>query len=115
MKHSELEKDLFKLYEKYAKIVAKQFKMPMKKIKLFAHNDPAKDDAYGYCDIEQGIIHINIRLNNTMFDSVENVMDTIVHEIAHLKFDHHGRDFWALHAKMKEWLFVNYVNYGAKK
>lgn len=104
-KHSFLQLHLLNLFRDLAKKVAKQFSLKNYKIDLFHPNDPERKFSYGLC-YPNGHIYIDINNRRTRkYGRVESIIDTVVHELAHLKYPNHGRQFWASHKKMKRWVY----------
>ena len=50
---------------------------------------------YGWCE-HNGDIKINITFDR----HYSSILDTLAHELAHLKFMHHYKDFWNYHKKL---------------
>nr|WP_270979965.1 SprT-like domain-containing protein [Campylobacter helveticus] len=55
---------------------------------------------WGSCNHKKAYINLNLKLTEKPLKAIEYV---ILHEIAHLKFPHHGKEFYAfLHENMKD-------------
>lgn len=100
-----LELQYLKLVRACAKKVCKKFQLSPRTIRLFDDDDPDRRNCHGMC-YSDGTIHLNFRKRRSgRYDPVESAIDTVIHELAHLKFPDHTREFWKLHQKMKRWFF----------
>lgn len=74
---------------------------------LFELDDPERLGCWGIC-YEDGEIRLNLRRKRNMrLDGFDSILDTLVHELAHLKHLKHNKEFWLLHKQMKRWLYNN--------
>ena len=105
-----VEAHLFKLARAIVRILCKQFDLRCRALHVFDPDDPDKRENCGVCYID-GTIVLNLRKGEFgKFESVDELIDTVIHEVAHLKHQGHGKKFWAFHRKMKKWFKANYVN-----
>lgn len=101
--HSFLDYRLLTLVRSCAKKVAAHFKLRYRRIDLFPIDDPDRKLCRGMC-YPDGFIYVNLRHKRSRkFDPIESAIDTVIHELTHLKHDLHNKDFWATHTKMKRW------------
>lgn len=85
LEHSFIEQHLIVFLRKLAKVVAKKFNLKFKKLDLFELDDPERLGCWGIC-YEDGEIRLNLRRKRNMrLDGFDSILDTLVHELAHLK------------------------------
>lgn len=105
--HSFLEMQLLTLVRSIAQKVAKKFNLKYRRIELFPIDDPDRKKSRGIC-YPDGFIYVGVRRRlRGRVDTLDSITDTIIHELAHLKYFNHGRSFWAFHKKMKQWYLTN--------
>lgn len=108
--HGFVDKHLLKMCEAFAKLICKQFGLKYRSIRLFCHNDPERLTTKGQC-WPDGEIELEFRGKDMKrFSSISDILDTVVHELAHLQEKGHGNRFKALHKEMKEWAWSHLVN-----
>lgn len=104
--YSFLDCHFLKLMRACARKVAGQFKLKYKRFDLFDWNDPDRKVCRGMC-YSDGFIYINPRRRRSRkFDPIESAIDTVIHELTHLKYDKHDKKFWAFHKRMKRWFLA---------
>lgn len=90
-----------------AKRLKQRFNLPRYRLDLFDSDDPDRTTCHGLC-YPDGQIYINFRKQRgRKYARLESALDTVIHELAHLKYNDHKRAFWTFHRKMKRWLFKN--------
>lgn len=100
-----LEMKLLTLLRSCARCLKQKFKLPRYRLDLFDFDDPERTTCRGLC-YPDGQIHINLRKRRgRKYDRLESAIDTVIHELTHLKYDKHDKAFWAFHQKMKRWFF----------
>jgi len=103
-----LELKYLQLVRSCAKKISKKFKLHPRTIRLFDDDDPDRRTCHGMC-YSDGTIHINLRRGRSgRFDSIESSLDTVIHELAHLKFYNHTKEFWKFHRTIKQWFFKHF-------
>ena len=68
-----------------------------------------KHTMYGYYSLEDNTIHVNLMNPDGKFYSIEELLETLVHEVCHLKHFDHTKDFNKLCYKTQGWFFEKYV------
>ena len=107
MKQPFLDVQLLKVWRNCAKKIATQFGLRNFRICLFHPNDPDRRTCRGTCFLD-GLILLNTRkCRGVKFDSMESNIDTLIHELAHLRYRSHNQDFWKFHQRMKKWFYKN--------
>ena len=95
---------------KLARPICKKFKLSHKNLHLFEHDDPERVKSRGIC-WEDGKIELDFRSKNSKsFAKIETIIDTVVHELAHLRHMEHDKKFWDFFDKMHKWTYQNLVN-----
>lgn len=95
LKNKHIEKDDVKFFKQLVltarQVATKEF-LPLKDViswKVRCNSN------YGWCE-QNGDIKINITFDR----HYSSVLNTLAHELAHLKFMHHYKDFWNYHKKL---------------
>ena len=105
-----VEAHLFALAKKIVKIVCDEFGLTCKKLTVFHPEDPDKINTKGMCD-DNGVITLSLRKGvKGKFYELDDFIDTVIHEIAHLKYMSHNKDFYNLLRRMKRWFKKHYIN-----
>lgn len=100
-----LELRVLTLLRSCAKRLKEHFKLPRYRLDLFDFDDPERTTCRGIC-YPDGQIHVNFRKRRgCKYDRLESAIDTVIHELTHLKYSDHNKEFWAFHQKMKRWFF----------
>jgi len=104
--HRFIEEQYLKLLRSCARVIAREFGLAYPKINLFDEDDPDRPGCRGMCFQAERLIILNLRKRTSRkLDTIESAMDTVIHELAHLRFINHDKSFWALHQKMKRWFY----------
>ena len=86
--------------KKDARRIAKRFKLRYLEI---AKEDPWVRGHFGSCD-DEGRIRIRLNnLRNGRFLTYPHLIHTLCHEMAHLKYMDHGKDFKYLNREILSW------------
>jgi len=78
--------------------LSSEFGFWAKSIGELKEEDLAKDKDMGYC-YPDGTLEIRLLVDGCYIDHLE-VLDTLCHEMAHLKYFNHGRKFRKLYKKL---------------
>jgi len=85
-----LEKEIVKVLDRLGKKACKKFGYSYASIKrLHPNDDLAGGGTDGYCVIDNKEIRIAIKKTKTKFYPMEELVDTLIHEIAHVKDESH--------------------------
>ncbi len=107
MQHSFTEIQMFKMLKQASRHLCKKFNLRYRSLGLFAFSDPDSRTCRGIC-YGDGTIYIGLRkTRRSKLDRLDTMIDTLVHELAHLKHDNHSKDFWKFHKRMKRWFYAN--------
>ena len=94
---------LLQMARKLAKPICAQFKLKPKKIEFTDPDDPEFFSYQGLCDSD-GFIGLDFRnRKQKKFITTEQLLDVLVHELAHLKELKHNKRFWSFYKKMLNW------------
>lgn len=106
---SYVEAQVFMFVKRVIKLVSAKFGLKYKAVKLLTSDDPEHKEAKGLCTTD-GEIYIAIRTGSKgKFDTIEEIIDTSIHELAHIKYPNHSKKFWQFHRQMKKWFNQNYL------
>lgn len=109
-KLSYVEKELFKIAEKIQRIVSRKFKIHPKIFRVFPKSDPHIWETVGTCRPDSREIRLRLTHPNTgKLISINSLVDTIIHELVHLEYPTHNKNFWKRHREIKSWFLTNYV------
>jgi hypothetical protein len=85
---------------RHGAILAESFHLPLRSLKP---ESPRVKRRYGICD-EDGNIKIRLRSVRTgELLKYSSLVDTLCHELAHLKHFDHGRRFWAFYERIRNY------------
>lgn len=85
-----------------ARQIGRKFNLKTGLIKTFHPKDPCKRSCLGLCINNKNIL---IQFRNKKFFRMESILDTLCHEMAHLKYDLHNKMFWAYKHKIENWMY----------
>ena len=95
LKKGHIQKDDVKFFKQLVltarQVATKEF-LPLRNVKSWKVRE---NSYYGWCN-QWGDIRINITFDR----HYSSVLNTLAHELAHLKFMHHYKDFWNYHKKL---------------
>lgn len=89
-----------------ARRISKKFRLKFNKLFLYAYDDRLRKTTYGSCFSDSG--NIWIRTRPTWYGKLhklDTIVDTVCHEMAHMRIGPHNKKFWQLHARIKEWVY----------
>ncbi len=89
-----------------ARLVCKQFDLEPKSIKLFEYDDPEAKRSWGLC-YPDGSIKISLRGRRKRICKIETMVDTLLHELAHLKHRNHSKAFHKYYRRLVYWTHKN--------
>lgn len=105
-----VEQELYAFCKKVARICGKRFDLKYRSIEIFADDDPDRKNTAGMCTPD-GEIYLTVRQGiRGRFETIEELIDTVTHELAHLRFFDHGPKFKRFHSKMKRWFKETHIN-----
>lgn len=95
LKKGHIQKDDVKFFKQLVltarQVATKEF-LPLRNVKSWKVRE---NSYYGWCN-QWGDIRINITFDR----HYSSILNTLAHELAHLKFMHHYKDFWNYHKKL---------------
>lgn len=110
--HGLIDHEIITMLRRIGRKIAKKFELKFKSITIMHPSDPEHGTCLGYCDEDRNII-IDIR-RGRRYQTFEEVIDTLIHELAHL--DHlegdndeewHNNDWRKRYDKYYYWLRKN--------
>jgi predicted metal-dependent hydrolase len=105
-----VEQELCNFCKKVARICGKKFKLKYKSIEVFADDDPDRINTSGMCTPD-GEIFLSLRQGRLgRFETIEELIDTTIHELVHLRHFDHGKKFHKLRSQIKRWFKENHIN-----
>lgn len=81
-KYSVIDHEILGMLRRMARKVAKKFVLRYKSITMMHPNDSEYGTCFGYCDDDRNIV-IDVR-RGRRYQTFEEVVDTLIHEMAHL-------------------------------
>ena len=105
---SQADRELMRYLRKVAFKAAKKFNLKLKEVDFFPVDHPDTARAEGVCEVFAQRIYLNLYNPLTgSYHSVESLIDTALHEVAHLKYkrDGHTPRFWIFLDVLREWYF----------
>lgn len=101
---------LMQLVNQIAMRACKKFKLKYRKIYIFHDKDPEKEKCDGIFYPHSGRIYINLVKPGTCnYHKIEDIIDTTLHELAHLRVLRHNSKFWSFLKEMKDWFNAEYL------
>ena len=110
-----LDKEIIKVLDRLGKKISKKFGYQYSSIKRLHPNDELYHACCGYCDLGSKDIRIKIKRNKNEFYSIEYLVDTLIHEIAHTSQgpndetanEGHDADWKSKYREMRDWVKRN--------
>lgn len=103
-----LDKEIIKLLDRLGKRICKKFGYRYNSIKRMHPNDGWYTACVGWCDLDSKEIRIKVRRNKKQFFSIGFLIDTLIHEIAHIEDQdehvEHGKDWEERYLKLQRWV-----------
>ena len=105
-----LQKEIVHVLDKLGKKICKKFGYQYSNIKRLHPNDGEdRTTVQGYITVDKKEIRISLKKTKTRFHSMQDLVDTLVHEIAHIKDtdntveDKHDAAWKERYGEMKKW------------
>lgn len=102
-----IDRELIKMLNRLGRVLCKQFGYHYNNLGLMWSTDGWYKTTAGYCDVLNKEIKINLRKSPKRFYRIEDLIDTLIHEIAHIEDDADGPEHpmaWKKRfLKMKRW------------
>ena len=119
MKSLWLDKKIVSVLDKLGRKICRKFKYRYSSIKRMHRNDNEFSACVGYCDKMSKNIRIEMRTLKGRFHSIEYLVDTLIHEIAHTRDEiygpEHSSDWNERYLELKEWIRIEYGLFQPKK
>lgn len=103
-----LDNEIITLLDKLGRRICRKFGYRYKAFKAMHPNDALYTGYVGWCDCENKVIAIKTRRCKNKFYTIHFLVDTLIHEIAHLKDKatdpEHSQEWRERYLELKEWV-----------
>lgn len=98
-----LEKQVIQVLDRLGKKACKKFNYSYNEVKRVHRNDAYDGKVYGYYLVDSKEIRIALKKSKTRFFPIEELVDTMMHEIAHTRDTTHSPGWKERYHELKQW------------